>query len=303
MQLLWPNFVCEKRTMMSSLPRVRFDPPINRSAGRNAFPAGYATAFPGFNASSWRVRCSRLQVGTLTARGNRDGSSSSHSKKIPCQNAAEVQGNAADLERDRIAQQIHDDLGGILTGLKACISVAVERRSQSGFVPDPLLADASALADLAFSTVRKIAYNLQPIILEQMDLWDALECQVAQLARRTGIQFSYFIDASLVWIPTNEELRLIVFRVICEALTNIEKHANASRVSMRVFAEGDSLTVDVVDDGIGFHHDARQRLRTLGIPGMKKRALAFGGDLALSSVPGGGTTVRLSLPLARSNGG
>jgi two-component system sensor histidine kinase UhpB len=288
--------------MMSSLPLVRFDPPINRSAGQNAFPARYATAFPGFNASSWRVRCSRSQVGSLTARRNRDDSYSSHSKN-PCRNAAEVQGKGADLERDRIAQQIHDDLGGILTGLKACISVAVERRSQSGFVPDPLLADASALADLAFSTVRKIAYNLQPIILEQMDLWDALECQVAQLARRTGIQFSYFIDASLVWIPTNEELRLIVFRVICEALTNIEKHANASRVSMRVFAEDGSVIVNVVDDGIGFHHDARQRLATLGIPGMKKRALAFGGHLALSSAPGGGTTVRLSLPLARSNGG
>ncbi|MDB5951958.1 MAG: domain S-box protein [Massilia sp.] len=289
--------------MMSSQPRVRFDPPNNPSAGRSAFAAGHATTFPGFNTSTCRVRYSRLRVGSFAPPSNRTGSDSSHSKRNLCRNEAEIQGNGADLERERIAQQIHDDLGGILTGLKACISVAVERRSQSGFVPDPLLADASALADLAFSTVRKIAYDLQPIILKQMDLWDALECQVAQLARRTGIQFAYFIDASLIWLPTNQELRLIIFRVICEALTNIEKHANASRVSMRIFAEGGYLTVKVVDDGIGFHHGARQRPATLGIPGMKKRALAFGGELAVSSVPSGGTTVRLSLPLARSNGG
>jgi two-component system sensor histidine kinase UhpB len=215
----------------------------------------------------------------------------------------EIRGEGADVERDRIAQQIHDDLGGILTGLKACISVAAERRSQSGFVPDPLLDDASALADLAFSTVRKIAYSLQPIVLEQMDLWDALECQVTQLARRTGVQCAYFIDASLLWIPTSEELRLVVFRVICEALTNIEKHANASKVSMRVFADGDSITVIVADDGIGIRHDSRQVTATLGISGMKKRALQFGGVVSLSSGPSGGTTVRLSLPLARSNGG
>jgi two-component system sensor histidine kinase UhpB len=289
--------------MMSSQPRVRFEPPLNPSAGRSAFAAVHATAFPGFNTSSWRVRYSHLPVGSFAPPSNRNGSDSRHSKRNLCRNETEIQGNGADLERERIAQQIHDDLGGILTGLKACISVAVERRSQSGFVPDPLLADASALADLAFSTVRKIAYDLQPVILEQMDLWDALECQVAQLARRTGIQFAYFIDASLIWIPTNQELRLIIFRVICEALTNIEKHANASRVSTRVFAEGGYLTVEVADDGIGFHHGARQRPATLGIPGMKKRALAFGGELAVSSVPGGGTTVRLSLPLARSNGG
>jgi two-component system sensor histidine kinase UhpB len=285
--------------MISSPPRVRFDLPITHSAGRSAFPARQATAFPGFNASSCRARCSRLQAGSFSAPGNRDGSYSSHARN----RYREAQGEGADLERDRIAQQIHDDLGGILTGLKACISVAVERRSQSGFVPDPLLADASALADLAFSTVRKIAYSLQPIILEQMDLWDALECQLAHLARRTGIQFAYFIDASLVWIPTSEELRHVVFRVICEALTNIEKHANASRVSIRVFAEGGSITVVVVDDGIGMGHDARQPVATLGISGMKKRALEFGGDVSLSSGPSGGTTLRLSLPLARSNGG
>jgi two-component system sensor histidine kinase UhpB len=279
---------------------ARFDRPTEPSAGCKSFPMWQATSFPGFNASSWRVRCSHVQH-VLAASAS---SGRSYSAPLKNQSRNEIGARAIDVhaERDRIAQQIHDDLGGILTGLKACIAVAMERRAQSGIVPDPLLADASALADLAFSTVRKMAYELRPILLEQMDLWDALEYQVAQLARRTGIRFAYFIDASLVWIPTSEELRLIVFRVICEALTNIEKHANASKVSIRIFTASGSLIVDVLDDGIGIHRDSRQPLGTLGISGMKKRALESGGDVSLSSGPTGGTTLRLSLPLARSDG-
>jgi two-component system sensor histidine kinase UhpB len=205
-------------------------------------------------------------------------------------------------ERYRMAQQIHDDLGGILTGLKACISVALERRSRAGVDPDPLLLDASMLADLAFATVRKIGANLRPTILEEMDLWEALEWQVAGLCRRTDIDFDYFVDAALMLMPLGDERAMLVFRVICEALTNIERHARASKVSLRLFAEHGMLTVLVRDNGVGMRQPAGPFRSTFGIAGMQQRAQDVGGEVAVSSGAGGGTTVRLAVPLARGGG-
>lgn len=205
-------------------------------------------------------------------------------------------------ERLRMAQQIHDDLGGILTGLKACISVALERRSRAGAEPDPLLLDASVLADLAFATVRKIGANLRPMILEEMDLWEALEWQVAGLCRRTEVTLDYFVDAELLSLALGEERAMLVFRVVCEALTNVEKHACASRVSLRLFAAHATLTVLVSDNGIGMRQPAGPFRSTFGIAGMKQRAQEIGGDVAVCSGAACGTMVRLVVPLARAGG-
>lgn len=284
--------------MMSAPLLFRFAPPTDPATSCKIVSARRASAFPGFNSSSSRARLRKLHGDVLAAPDDPNISNN----RCKCRLRSELpQNDGVHAERDRIAQQIHDDLGGILTGLHACICVAMERGAQPCLLPDPLLADASALASLALSTVRTIAHSLRPIILEQMDLWDAVEWLGTQLARRNSIQFDYYIDASLFCIPVSDDLRLIVFRAISEALTNIEKHAYASRVSIRVFAEGAWLAVNVEDNGIGTHDGPRRSDRTLGIFGMKKRAVEFGGHLALTSRPKGGTMVRLSLPLASSD--
>lgn len=223
---------------------------------------------------------------------------------LPCRvDRGALDEGVRESERHRMAQQIHDDLGGILTGLKACISVALERRSRAGADPDPLLVDASVLADLAFATVRKIGVNLRPTILEEMDLWEALEWQVAGLCRRTDVKLDYFVDAALLPLALGEERAMLVFRVVCEALTNVEKHARASRVSLRLFAQHGTLTVLVRDDGVGMRHPAGPFSSTFGIAGMKQRAQEIGGHVAVSSGAGRGTMVRLVVPLARAGGG
>lgn len=205
-------------------------------------------------------------------------------------------------ERHRMAQQIHDDLGGILTGLKACLSVALERGARAGAEPDPLLLDASVLADLAFATVRKIGVNLRPTILEEMDLWEALEWQVAGLCRRTDVKLDYFVDAALLSLALGEERAMLVFRVICEALTNVEKHARASKVSLRLFLEHATITVLVKDNGVGMRHPAGPCCSTFGIAGMKRRAHELGGHVAVSSGARCGTMVRLVVPVTRAGG-
>lgn len=233
----------------------------------------------------------------------RPASAFSEVDDLPCRAyASALDEGVRESERHRMAQQIHDDLGGILTGLKACISVALERRSRAGADPDPLLLDASVLADLAFATVRKIGVNLRPTILEEMDLWEALEWQVAGLCRRTDVKLDYFVDAALLSLALGEERAMLVFRVVCEALTNVEKHARASRVSLRLFAEHATLTVLVRDNGVGMRHPAGPSCSTFGIAGMKQRAQDIGGHVAVSSGAGCGTMVRLVVPLARAGG-
>jgi two-component system sensor histidine kinase UhpB len=205
-------------------------------------------------------------------------------------------------ERQQIAQQIHDDLGGVLTGLKACISVVMDRATRAGAAPDPLLVDAAALADLAFQTVRKIAMNLSPPMLEQMTIWTALECQVTRLSRRTGIDIDFSIDPNLASIALGEARMTAVFRLICEALTNIEKHSQASRGSVRVAATGRSLSVTVSDNGIGLRQGAYRSGMTLGISGMSEQAKRFGGELVLTTDCDGGTVVQLAMPLGLDDG-
>jgi two-component system sensor histidine kinase UhpB len=200
-------------------------------------------------------------------------------------------------ERRRIAQQIHDDLGGVLTGLKACISVLLDRASRAGLAPEPLLVDASALADLAFKTVREFALNVRPPMADHMNIWTALECRVEQLARRTDIEVDYAVDPLVTLIDLGEARETVVYRVICEALTNIEKHARASSVSVKVSTQGGSLNVIVTDNGVGLSLGAGPGPMTLGIAGMKEQAGAWGADLALTTGSGGGTMVHLTVPL------
>ncbi|MES2759873.1 MAG: ATP-binding protein [Pseudomonadota bacterium] len=200
-------------------------------------------------------------------------------------------------ERRQIAQQIHDDLGGILTGLKACISVLMDRAARVDAVPDPLLVDASALAGLAFDTVRNIAVSLRPPMLEKMDIWAALESRVAQLARRTGIHVDCAIDPALTSMNLGEARGIVILRMVCEALTNIEKHSAASRVSVRLFESGGALTVTVKDNGIGLRQCGSANGMTLGISGMMEQAQDVGGVLVLTTDRAVGTMLQLTMPL------
>jgi two-component system sensor histidine kinase UhpB len=213
-----------------------------------------------------------------------------------------IQAGAANNERHRIAQQIHDDLGGVLMGLKACISVLIDRGSRQGIAPDPLLADASVLADMAFRAARKIAVTLRPVVLEQMGVWEALEWLVATLTTRTNIGVDYYVDAELALVPFGDKRGLLVFRIVSEALCNVEKHAQASKVSLRLFETNSSLIVTVSDNGIGMDPNVLRSATTLGILGMKERAREAGGEVTVCSERGTGTMVRLAVPIERSDG-
>lgn len=204
-----------------------------------------------------------------------------------------------EVERARIAQEIHDELGGVLTGLKACISVAIERAARAGLPANPLLDDAAVLAGAAFDAVRRIATNLHPAVIDMVGLWAALASQVSALARRSDMCCECLVDSGLAAIDLGRERELAVFRIVQESLANVERHARASAVSLRAVRRGRWLCVTVADDGIGIA--PRRPAVSLGIRGMTQRALACGGTLSVNSY-GAGTVLCLAMPVEDCDG-
>jgi two-component system sensor histidine kinase UhpB len=206
-------------------------------------------------------------------------------------------------ERKHIAQEIHDELGGLLTGIKAYISVSIERATQSGNAPDPLLADAAGLAKDAIETVRKIITDLRPSVLDQLGIWAALEWYVGQIEKRSGLVCDCTIDQSASAIELDMERSMMVFRIVQEALTNVVRHAEASSVTVRADRNGNQLLVEIKDNGKGIEADRLLNRESWGIRGMIERTRHFGGEIKIAGKPGEGTTLMLQMPLEENANG
>jgi two-component system sensor histidine kinase UhpB len=206
-----------------------------------------------------------------------------------------------EAERKRIAQEIHDELGGLLTGIKAYVSVYLERAARAGTPPDPLLVDAANLADTGFQAVRRVITDLRPSVLDQLGVWAALEWYAGQVEKRSGLRCACSIDASTAAMEIGPERSTMLFRVVQEALTNAVRHAEASRASIRAAFEDGALTVEVQDDGKGMDTARQFNRESWGIVGMHERARYFGGELTITGKAGQGTSVTLRLPMEKTN--
>lgn len=201
-------------------------------------------------------------------------------------------------ERQRIAREIHDELGGLLTGIKAYISVVGERCRQAGQEPDPLLADTAALAQDAMDTVRRVISDLRPSVLDQLGVWAALEWYAGQVAQRSGLACGCEIAPAAAALDFDAERSIMLFRIVQEAMTNVQRHARARRVWLRVRREQGAILVTIEDDGCGITAGAEQGARkSWGILGMQERSRSLGGELALAPRAGGGTVVSLRMPM------
>jgi two-component system sensor histidine kinase UhpB len=200
-------------------------------------------------------------------------------------------------ERKRIAQEIHDELGGLLTSIKAFVLVANDRAVRAGAQPDPLLLDAASLAETGLKAVRKVITDLRPSVLDQLGIWAALEWYAGQIEERSGILCDCTIAESALCIELDPERSTMLFRVVQEALTNVVRHARASSVSIDVAASDVAITVAVKDDGMGIDTERLLNRESWGILGMYERTRHFGGELRITGKPGQGTSVVLQLPL------
>jgi PAS domain S-box-containing protein len=205
-------------------------------------------------------------------------------------------------ERKRIAQEIHDELGAQLTGIKAYVSVSIDRAVRAGLPADPLLVETAGLADNAIKTVRKVITDLRPSVLDQLGVWAALEWYAEQIEERSGLPCRCDVDPATADIELDHERSTMVFRVVQEALTNVVRHAEASKAVVKAACNDGIVVVTVEDDGKGIEPERLLNRESWGLLGMYERSRHFGGDLRITGAPGQGTRVVLRLPLENAYG-
>jgi signal transduction histidine kinase len=197
-----------------------------------------------------------------------------------------------ELERASIAREIHDDVGGSLTALKFDLAWIARHTSS-----DPVLQrvhSALEAVTLAIESSQRIMHNLRPAILEQ-GLVAALQWIASRFERRTGVACELRLPPRAPELPAG--VALVAYRTAQEALTNVTKHAHATRVQIDLSLAGGVLSLEISDNGRGLSQDDLAKVRSFGIRGLHERAGTVGGWVDLSS-GGGGTTLILSVPLS-----
>jgi signal transduction histidine kinase len=200
---------------------------------------------------------------------------------------------AREEERTRVARDLHDQIGQILTAMKLDLTW-VGRHLPNG--EDDLrerLNGTIGLINDGVRSVRKICSGLRPGVLDDLGLGAAIEWQANEFALRTGIECMVQVPA--IDKKLAEDQATEFFRIFQECLTNVMRHAEARSVSVVLREEDGDLVLMVADDGKGF--DESEVSASLGFLGMKERAQVCGGSLDIASAPGSGTTVALRVPL------
>lgn len=197
-------------------------------------------------------------------------------------------------ERTRIAREIHDELGQVLTGLRLDLTrLATHLPAGQVAVRDDMRAMLT-LVDTSIQTVR-LATDLRPSVLDDLGLVAALEWQTQEFQGRTGIPCRFL--AREAEFGPDPAVDTAVFRICQETLTNVARHAGASEVTIRLQEEAGALVLTVADNGRGITDQGLANRTSLGLLGMRERARLLGGKVSIDGRPGGGTTVSVHIPL------
>jgi signal transduction histidine kinase len=202
-----------------------------------------------------------------------------------------------ETERNRIARDIHDDLGQHLLAMK--MELALLQASGSG--PDTAahhnVAKLLQNLDLTIASLRSIINDLRPPALEQ-GLQCAMEHQLAEFSRLNGIRHQLEADPAVFQATPGRVIDAMLYRILQESLANVARHAQATEVKVALACSGDLLTLKVCDNGVGMAQ--RHDTRGTGLSGIADRVAAAGGKFAIDSEPGSGTELSLSIPLPRA---
>ncbi|MEE9616749.1 MAG: PAS domain S-box protein, partial [Anaerolineae bacterium] len=206
---------------------------------------------------------------------------------------------AQEEERRRIARELHDEVGQLLTGAKLSQEMLVaDLPAELAELRERALENVD-LIDETMDVVRKLSLDLRPAALDELGLRAALEWHIERYQHRTGLQVILRQEAIPSQLP--DPLATAVYRIIQETLTNVARHASAESVVVEVACVDRNLRVQVTDDGCGF--DAATVLRTglaeghFGLVGLQERATLLGGKARIESAPGKGTRIAVELPL------
>ncbi len=197
-------------------------------------------------------------------------------------------------EKARLARELHDGLGGILTPARMDLSWLQARLGN-----DPQYAERmsrlSALIDHGIDLKRRIIEELHPSLLDHLGLAAALKWYADEACRAANLEQEVFISPELGRL--SPDLEIAIYRLVQESVANACRHAKATRVEVRIERAPDGLRLAVTDDGVGIEDIERARKQSHGLSGMSQRARALGGTFAMHSEKGAGTRVEVFVPL------
>jgi len=197
-------------------------------------------------------------------------------------------------EKTKLAREIHDELGQVLTALKmdtAWIAARLPAELESFAEKAKAM---NHVVDQAIYTVKRISTELRPGVLDYLGLSAAIRWQTQELESHTPIRASF--ESSPEEIAMEQNLSTTVFRICQEALTNVVRHSGATRVKVTLRKEPSRIVLSVSDNGEGIKEDQLSDPKSFGLVGMRERALSHGGTVKITGIPGRGTTVSVSIP-------
>lgn len=212
-------------------------------------------------------------------------------------------------ERTRIARELHDQLGQMLTGVKLdAMWLASGLHGQQPIVMDKI-ASMSRLIDETLDAMRRVAADLRPVMLDDLGLAAAVEWLTEEFGGRTGLHVQLDMEAELEMLggpgegcDLDKEVSTAAFRIVQECLTNVARHAKALHVQVSLKCRDGKLMLRVADDGRGMDASDEKKHKSFGAIGMRERIRSLGGTLDLSSAPGEGTSVEVVLPVKPAAG-
>jgi PAS domain S-box-containing protein len=210
------------------------------------------------------------------------------------QRLARRQQQIQEYERARMALEIHDEVAQLLTILQIDLVWLMDQHPMSPEM-HTRLRSMSTQVDHLDQAVHRIATELRPRLLDDLGLLAAIEWQLEEVQRRTGLTYA-------LQMPSEADTRLDVdrttalFRIFQEALTNVVRHAEASRVEVQVHQDAEGVSLEIIDNGKGFTVTPQAQREALGLLGMHERARLWGGDVTIEGQPGSGTTVIVHMP-------
>lgn len=208
-----------------------------------------------------------------------------------------LQDSLLEAERSRIAREIHDELGAAMTGVTMHLQTALSAGADALPPVQERLKQALQLVDAADDAMHRIINDLRPSVLDYLGIWEGLEWLANEWQKRTGLPAELAIDPALDNFTLEGEPATALFRIVQESLTNVARHARATRVDITARLDGNAALVTIKDNGQGISEEHATGNRSTGMLGMRERARRFDAVLHVSGEAGRGTQVALRFPL------
>lgn len=199
-------------------------------------------------------------------------------------------------ERKSIAREIHDELGQNLTAIKLLLSMLKKNILNDNLINQ--INEMIQICDSTINSIQNITAKLRPELLDELGLIPAIEWQLKKFSEQTKIEYTLDFPDELIHLNSEKEIAL--FRIFQEALTNIARHSNANRVRVSINIDDRNLILEIFDNGKGITQNQIDSPNSLGILGMKERAMVLGGEFIIKSTMNSGTIVKVKIPMEES---